>query len=117
MSANDCALPTPNPFISFDYNSAVRGLQTPKSLTLVNVEFRNAFALYSNIVEVPSVGALINITHTSFHHISSCGAVVGNVEEEMLHFSASTPYLRDQQEFLHFSISHQLSQEAASLFG
>ena len=93
MTANDCALPVPNPFISFDYNSAVQALESPKALSISNCEFRNSFGFYSNIAEVPSQGAQINVTDSSFHHISSCSAVVGNVDDEMFQFTPTTPYL------------------------
>ena len=81
-SSRNCVLPVPNPFISFDYNSAVSNLSSPKSLFISNCEFRHFFYPYSNIIQVPPQGANITITRSHFHYLSSCGAVIGNIASE-----------------------------------
>ena len=82
MSANNCLLPVPNPFIQFDYNSAVSSLTSPKQLLIEGCEFKHNFGNYYNMIEVPSIGANITVSETKFHHLSSCGAVIGNIEKE-----------------------------------
>ena len=100
MSANNCLLPVPNAFIEFDYNSAVASLSSPKTLNIEGCEFRHNFATYYNLVEVPSIGANLTISETSFHHISSCGAVIGNVEKEQIDIPTWTEYLIAVKEFM-----------------
>ena len=82
MTANNCLLPLPNTFIQFDYNSAVASLSSPKQLVIEGCEFRHNFGTYYNLIEVPSIGANVIITDSQFHHISSCGPVIGNIEKE-----------------------------------
>ena len=84
MSSRNCVLPVPNPLIFFDYNSAVSNLSSPKSLLIYNCEFRHFFYPYSNIIQVPPQGANITVTRSHFHHLSSCGAVIGNIDSVQL---------------------------------
>ena len=92
MSANNCVLPVPNPFIQFDYNSAVSSLLSPKALLVEGCEFRNMFGSYYNLIQLPSIGANVSISTSQFHHISSCGAVIGNIEKEQIAFPLSSDY-------------------------
>ena len=83
-SSRNCVLPVPNPLISFDYNSAVSGLSAPKSLLIEDSEFRYFFYPFSNLVQVPPQGANITIYRSHFHHLSSCGAAIGNIHYSQL---------------------------------
>ena len=74
----------PNAFIQFDYNSAVASLSSPKELLIQGCEFKHNFGTYYNVVEVPSIGANVTIKDTQFHRITSCGAVIGNIEHEQI---------------------------------
>ena len=90
MSANNCLLPLHNAFIQFDYNSAVASLSSPKALQIEGSEFRYNFGTYYNLIEVRSIGANVTISETQFHHISSCGAVIGNIEKEQIDLPTSS---------------------------
>ena len=100
MSANNCVLPVPTPFIHFDYNSAVSSLSSPKALLIEDCEFRNAFGSYYNLIELPSIGANVTISSSHFHHISSCGAVIGNIEREQIDFPLSSDYSQGVYSFM-----------------
>ena len=62
----------------------MKGLSAPKSLLIQDCEFANFFYPYSNLIQVPPQGANITITQTYFHHLSSCGAAIGNILSSQL---------------------------------
>ena len=52
------------------------------------------------MIEVSSIGANVTIRETQFHHISSCGAVIGNIEKEQIDLPTSSDYLAGLKAFL-----------------
>ena len=75
-------------------------LLSPKALIVDNCEFRHSFGTYHNLIEIPSIGANVTIKATKFHHISSCGAVIGNIEREQIALSATSDYSKGVMSFM-----------------
>ena len=115
MSANNCIFPVPNAFIQFDYNSAVASLDAPKQLLIEGCEFRHNFDTYYNLIEVPSIGANITLIETQFHHISSCGAVIGNIETEQIDFPSNSAYLVAVKDFMERRYAGEWSRNGADV--
>ena len=115
MSANNCILPVPNAFIQFDYNSAVTSLLSPKQLLIEGCEFSSNFYTYYNLIEIPSIGANVTIRETKFHHISSCGAVIGNIEKEQIDLPTTSDYLIGAFIYLENTFNGQWSRSGADV--
>ena len=57
----------------------------------------------------------MTIRETHFHHISSCGAVIGNIEKEQIALPASSGYLVGLKAFLEHRYSGEWSRSGADV--
>ena len=64
---------------------------------------------------MPSIGANITVRETNFHHISSCGAVIGNIEKEQIDLPKTSNYLVAVKDFLERTYAGEWNRNGADV--